>query len=34
VCRDGTREVLREARETGRTPTAVAYARVERALQG
>lgn len=34
VCRDGVREVLRLARETGTTPTEVAYRQVEEAIYG
>ena len=34
VCRDGTRALLEEARTTGKTPTEVAYARIDRVLYG
>jgi leucine dehydrogenase len=34
VCREGTRAVLTEARATGRTPTAIAYDRVENQIYG
>ena len=32
VCRDGTRSLLAEAAEAGRTPTAIAYERIERQI--
>jgi len=34
VCRDGTRSLLAEARERGKTPTAIAYQRIEHRLYG
>ena len=32
VCRDGTRSLLVKAKESGKTPTAIAYERVERQI--